>query len=138
MRALETLKMEASLQSVDDVFVTLRDLERFQINLKKEETELVQKRKQVEDSIDKAKEFLKKYMIENGLAELEGTQVKYTLSKSNPKLIIENEKLIPKDYFVDTIVTTVRKDAIKDELKIGAEIPGCRLEESWALKVAVK
>lgn len=138
MRALETLKMDASLQSVDDVFVTIKDLEKYHTNLKKEEAELVQKRKAVEDSIDKAKEFVKKYMIENGLAELEGTYVKYFLSKSNPKLVIEDEKLIPKDYLVDTITTTIRKDAIKDELKIGAEIPGCRLDESFALKVSVK
>lgn len=129
---------DGSLRSVDDAYISIRHVENAIESLKKEEEERRARRKSLEARVDEAKAFIKRYMLQEGLAELEGNVVKYTLAKSQAKLIIEDEKSIPDDYKLQTVITEIRKDAIKDQLKMGDQIPGCRLEDSFSLKVGVK
>lgn len=129
---------DGSLRSVDDAYISIRHVENAIESLKKEEEERRSRRKALEARVEEAKAFIKKYMLQEGLAELEGNVVKYSLAKSQPKLIIEDEKVIPEDYKQQTVITEIRKDAIKDQLKMGDQIPGCRLEDSFSLKVGVK
>lgn len=129
---------DGSLRSVDDAYISIRHIENAIDSLKKEEEERRTRRKSLEARVDEAKAFIKRYMLQEGLAELEGNVVKYTLAKSQPKLIVEDEKAIPEDYKLQTVITEIRKDAIKDQLKMGDQIPGCRLEDSFSLKVGVK
>lgn len=129
---------DGSLRSVDDAYISIRHVENAIESLKKEEEERRARRKALESRVDEAKAFIKRYMLQEGLAELEGNVVKYSLAKSQPKLVIEDEKAIPEDYKLQTVITEIRKDAIKDQLKMGDQIPGCRLEDSFSLKVGVK
>jgi len=129
---------DGSLLSVDTAFKTIKTIESRIEELKKLEASYSKDRKSLEADLDHAKQFIKQYMIDTGLAELEGNVIKYTLSRGNPKLVISDESLVPKEYKLDTIVTTIRKDAIKDQLKMGDEIPGCTLEEVHTLKTVVK
>lgn len=129
---------DGSLRSVDDAYISIRHVENAIESLKKEEDERRARRKALEARVEDAKAFIKRYMLQEGLAELEGNVVKYSLAKSQPKLVIEDEKVIPEDYKLQTVITEIRKDAIKDQLKMGDQIPGCRLEDSFSLKVGVK
>lgn len=129
---------DGSLRSVDDAYISIRHVENAIESLKKEEDERRARRKALEARVEDAKAFIKRYMLQEGLAELEGNVVKYSLAKSQPKLVIDDEKVIPEDYKLQTVITEIRKDAIKDQLKMGDQIPGCRLEDSFSLKVGVK
>ena len=130
--------MDGSIDSVDKTFSAIKFVENLVNDRKAQEKELASERKNLELALEDAKTFIKEYMLTNGLAELEGSVVKYSISRSNPKLIIEDESLIPKIYKEETITTTIRKDAIKDQLKMGDDIPGCKIEDSFALKVNLK
>lgn len=132
------LHEDGSLRSIDDAFISIRHVENAIDSLKKEEQERARRRKEMEAMVEDAKAYIKRYMLTEGLAELEGNVVKYTLAKAQPKLVIEDEKVIPNDYKQQTVITEIRKDAIKDQLKMGDMIPGARLEESFSLKVGVK
>jgi hypothetical protein len=136
MDLVNILKHETA--SIDGAILYLKNLEHKVDALKEEEKKKATERKDIEAAIESAKVLVKQYMIEEGLVEVEGVNFKMILSKTNPKLIIEDEALIPKDYKQETIVTTVRKDALKDDLKVGAEIPGAKLEQSYALKIGMK
>ncbi len=136
MKAL--IQINSTPQAVDAAVVTLNDAEKRASELKKQEQSIARERKEIEAQIEAAKAAIKDFMLNQGLAELEGSLVKYTLSKSAPKLIIEDDEVIPDIFKVSTITINVRKDAIKDQLKLGDNIPGCHLEDVFALKVGVK
>lgn len=134
----ELIKLTNGNLVADDAFMKIREVETLVEEMKAEEAHLAKRRKTYEDAIKSAKEFIKDYMLEQGLAEITGQVVKYSLVKSNPTLVIEDESLIPEEYKETTFQTKVRKDAIKDQLKMGDNIAGCKLEESFHVKVGVK
>jgi hypothetical protein len=122
---------------VDDAFMAMKKVEETVAKLKQEEDYLKIQRQNYEANLEEAKTFIKEYMKVNGLAEITGTVVKYSLSKSQPQLVIDDESVIPAEYKEETVVTKIRKDAIKDQLKMGDNIPGCYLRDTFALKVGV-
>ena len=139
MKDLEIIK-DGSLISVDNVYQLTKSFEEQVEVLKAEEKKISSDRKKLELYLENAKQFIKKYMVENGLAELEGRTMIYKISNGNPKLIIKDEALIPDEYWQSTITTTrtTKTDAIKDQLKMGDNIPGCELEDTFTLKTVVK
>lgn len=137
MKELELIK-DGSLISVDNVYQLTKSFEEQVETLKAEEKKISSDRKKLELYLETAKQFIKKYMLEQGLAELDGTMIRYSISRGNPRLVIKDEKQIPADYKESTVIETIRKDAIKDQLKLGDVIPGCELEESITLKVGLK
>lgn len=139
MKELELIK-DGSLISVDNVYQLTKSFEDQVEKLKSEEKKISTDRKKLELYLENAKQFIKKYMVEQGLCELEGRTMVYKISNGNPKLLIKNPELIPEDYWQTTTTTTreTKNDAIKDQLKIGDSIPGCELEDTFTLKTVVK
>ena len=82
---------------------------------------------------DALKERLKFAMKELGVTELMGNDIRFKLSASKPRLVIEDEKLVPKEYKQETVMIEVKKDLLTEDLKIGS-VPGARLEESVSLR----
>lgn len=103
--------------------------------LKAKEALLAQERKHLEFLVGMAEKNVFDEMKNDGLVELGGSLIKYIIKLNPPKLVIENESLIPQDYKQQVVTTEIRKDAIKDELKMGAEIPGCRLVQEQSLQL---
>ena len=82
---------------------------------------------------DVLKERLKAAMKELGVNELLGHDIRFKLSSSKPKLVILDEKLIPKEYKVQVIIDELQKDRLTEDLKIGT-VPGASLEETFSLR----
>ena len=104
--------------------------------IKSEEATLAAKRKTLELLVEMAESSIKEEMGAEGMCELQGEMIKYSLSTSPPRLIIDDQLLIPKEYMRETVVVEIRKDAIKDQLKLGDVIPGARLEYGTTLKLS--
>lgn len=79
------------------------------------------------------KERLKLAMSEMKIDEIKGHSFRFKLSNTKPSLIVEDEAQIPKEYFVQTISTTLEKDRLLEDLKIG-QVAGCKLEPSFSLR----
>lgn len=79
------------------------------------------------------KERLKIAMAEMNTDEIKGHAWRFKLSASKPSLVVENEAEIPKEYFVQTIITFLEKDRLLEDLKIG-QVPGAKLEPSSSLR----
>lgn len=84
----------------------------------------------------KMKDRIKEVMISLGKKEIIGETTTFKLTNSNPKLII-NEKELPSDYVVETVIIEPNKDKIKDALKNGKSVTGAYLEEVLALRTSV-
>lgn len=83
---------------------------------------------------DKCEDNLKIVMMENSLEELFGNDVRFKLQKSNPSVIIEDEKKLDESY--KSLVTTVKidKKKISEDLKLGVPINGAHLEQGYHVK----
>lgn len=149
MRALEIFKSPAipkhildkasnvpdeAAKKIDHIFNTINLINREAKEIKSQEADLAAKRKMLELLVNQAEDLIKEEMFAEGLCEINGEMIKYTLSASPHRLIIDDESLIPKEYKREIVITEIRKDAIKDELKIGAIIPGAHLEQNKTLK----
>lgn len=89
----------------------------------------------VENYSNRLKDRIKFVMMESGMRELEGETVKYKISSSMPRLVIDDESKIPDKYKI--ITTQIDKQPLKRDLK-NIKIPGARLEETCALRAFVK
>ena len=86
---------------------------------------------------DKLKERVKLAMVAMGKDEIKGNEVRFKLSNSAPKLVIENEMVIGDAYkkIVQTIVPD--KEKIREDLSIGLAVEGCKLVNGKALRTYI-
>lgn len=103
--------------------------------LKAKEDLLAQERKNLEALVALAEKAVFDEMKNDGLVELGGMLVKYIIKNNPHKLVIDDENLIPAEYKKPVTTIEIRKDAIKDEMKLGMEIPGCRLVQEQSLQL---
>lgn len=120
---------------VDKLATVMNLLEAEAKELKKQEAQIAAIRKTIELLQAQAETKIAEEMKENGLTEVAGQFVKYTFKKNPHKLIIEDESKIPNYFFEEVVVKQLRKDAIKDELKIGTEIAGCKLVQTESIQL---
>lgn len=103
--------------------------------LKAQEAALAGQRKSLELLVQMAESSVMEQMHEEGLSELPGQLVIYKFKLNPHKLVIDDESLIPDLYKREVKSIEIRKDAIKDELKMGSEIPGCRITQDVSLQL---
>lgn len=83
--------------------------------------------------IERLRDRVKYVMNEMNIKEIEGKEYRYKLGKSQGKLIIHDENLIPPDFKMVVQATVIDKEKIKAMLKDGFSVPGAKLEESGTL-----
>jgi len=80
---------------------------------------------------------LKATMFEMDTDELKGDEYRFKLSKTQPRLVVENETELLNDFKLADywkMTKALDKKLIKDKIKEGFDIKGCKLEENFALK----
>lgn len=125
-------------QKIDHIATMINLISAEARRIKSQEATLTAQRKSLELLVEMAENSLKEEMHLEGICELTGEMIKYSLSPSPSRLVIEDATLIPKEYMRETITIEIRKDAIKDELKLGREIAGAKLEHGLTLKLTAK
>lgn len=65
--------------------------------------------------------------------EVQGTEVRFKLSRSNPKLVIE-ESIIPDAWKMQVVEVVPDKKRIGEALETGEQIPGAKYEASFSLR----
>lgn len=82
---------------------------------------------------ERLKESLKFAMEQLGTDELKGIDVRFKLSRTKPRLVI-NEDLLESGYLVATTVSMPDKKRIEQDLKDGLMIDGAMLMENKSLR----
>lgn len=104
--------------------------------IKEEEKRLANNRKSIENKVTKLKDYTVECLSKTGKKKVETTLGTISLRKKPVSLIVENEELIPSLYKTTKEVVTVDKNTIKDFMKKGHEVEGCRLsEEGYILAI---
>lgn len=121
-------------ETVDLRFMSLERINK-SIEYYKEKAEQFLK---IASSLDKSSDFIsnsiKQFMVDNQKKELIGTDYRFMISPSKPKLNIIDESLINGVYKKEKIETVLDKDSIKEDLVKGIPVDGCELVEGFTLR----
>lgn len=105
--------------------------------LKNREESLKIVRKRLEKKQEDLKSRLKEAMIQLNLNKLDGVSCYFKFAKSRPSLDCD-ERLVPPEFKIETIVTTIDKPAIIKILEQGDEVTGCHLIHNNSLRRFIK
>lgn len=89
-------------------------------------------------------EYLRSYLLTNmqaaGIQKLDSPELVVTVKKNPPAVVVFDEAAVPAEFMVTPAPPPPppprpNKAAIKDALKSGQDVPGCRLEQGVRLEV---
>jgi hypothetical protein len=86
----------------------------------------------IDNLIERLRDNIKIAMTHMNVTELQGNFIKWKLSSSNSKLVIDDQSLIPEKY--KKVEISIDKAKVKDALKDGETVPGARLEVGVTLR----
>lgn len=103
--------------------------------LREEAKRLTNLAKNAESKLARLKTHYQYVMQSNGLKKVSGKAYSVSL-RATPIVLVENENLVPRDFWRIKTEQSIDKTAIRDALKAGAVVPGCSLGKSYSLQTA--
>ena len=130
---LEGISGEIELKAENSA-VIIKELEAEMLKLKTEEIRLSSRRKAIENNIEVIKQRLYNAMKLTGKEKFKTALFNFTIGKNPVKLVIDDESLIPKKYYVKQ---EPKLDAakLKEDLKSGAVRKYAHLEQGESLRI---
>lgn len=123
------LSIEDKLENIGKVYQNLKGEV---AALKTEEKRLADKRKSIENNIDRLKAYSQDALAVVGKDKLQTGLFTFSIRKNAPKVIILDENDIPKDYLIEQ-QPKVDKNLLKEAIKNGEKVPGVALEQGRSL-----
>lgn len=135
--------LEDTLESINDTIELkadgyariIRNLEANAVALKVEIDRLTNRRRSIENSIDRLKENLKDAMIATGKEKIKTDLFNVTVANNPVAVNVIDEKLIPEEYFKVEIIRKLDKLSLRDAIKNGEEIQGAELTQGKGLRI---
>jgi hypothetical protein len=125
------LSQKDQVETAVDYFDNLDDLIDM---LKAKRTKLSDMIKQVEMRKERFKQYILDYMDQHNVEDLEGTAMRFRASRSQPKLLVDEDKL-DKKFLKQEIIFSADKERIADALNLGEDVVGAKYEASKQLRV---
>ena len=134
--------MEDTLESLTDaiedkaenIAKIIKTVEGEATALKLEEQRLADRRKSLENNAKGLKKYLEKSMQDAGMKKIKGQLFSFNIQKNAPSVEVLDDSVIPEIFF--TIPQPVLdKTIIKEQLKLGFEIPGAQLTQGESLRI---
>lgn len=117
----------------DNYAVIIADLNAQEAKLKTEIDRLTKRRQTLRNNADRMKQSLQQAMETVGKEKMNTDYYSYTIQKNPPKLVLDDEEIVPEDYFVTK--RELDKALLKDALKAGQEVRGAHLEQTESLRI---
>lgn len=89
-------------------------------------------------------DYLRNYLLQNmqaaGIQKLDSPELVVQVKKNPPSVVVFDESSVPGEFMVTPVPPPPppprpNKNAIKEALKSGQDVPGCRLEQGLRLEV---
>lgn len=103
--------------------------------LKAEEKRLADRRKAIENKQKQIKDYVRYQLELAGLTEIKSPLITVKVQNNPPAVEIVDRDAIPRQFIKTTIVEDVDKNAIKEALKNGEEVPGAVLLQGKSLRI---
>lgn len=124
-------KLRGLMANVDLCASLLERIESHEEFLRKKAAEYTRAARGCARSTDYLKQMIKDDMTAHEVNEIKGASVRFKLSSSKPRLVIEEESLDPA-YLMHVQVPDKRK--IEEALELGLMVQGARFEETKSLR----
>lgn len=133
---LESLSGELE-EKCTNVALFVRNLESSAEQIKLAEKQMAERRKAIENKAERIREYLKVNMQRSGISKIECPYFALTLKKNPPSVVIDDVGAIPELFMVtpEPPPPSPNKKLIGEQLKMGALIPGCHLEQAERLDI---
>lgn len=126
---------EQEAEKIDGFVSWLRAEQARADHLKDEAKRLTAAARNAERKLDRLKDHYCHIMQSNGLKKVSGKV--YSASIRAASVVrVEDESVVPKDYWHTKTETSVDKTAVRDALKAGTIVPGCSLGKSYSLQTS--
>ena len=148
MRVLELIEngeegLEDTLESINDTIELkadgyarmIRNLEGNVTALKAEIDRMTDRKKSIENNIERLKENLKNAMIETGKEKIKTDLFNIKVADNPYAVNVIDETLIPEKYFKVEIIRKLDKLSLRDAIKNGEEIQGAELTQGKGLRI---
>lgn len=129
---LEQLQLDRKTK-IDNIAVFVKNLEAEADAIKAEEKRLKERREAKERKAERLKNYIKTSMMLQGETKFESARVSMALR--NSKAVVVDESKLESVYFINKIVQSVDKKAIKAALEAGILVEGAMLEERKNLQI---
>lgn len=129
---LEQLQLDRKTK-IDNIAVYVKNLEAEAVAIKAEEKRLKERREAKERKAERLKNYIKTSMVLQGETKFESARVSMALR--NSKAVVVDESKLESVYFINKIVQSVDKKAIKAALEAGILVEGAMLEERKNLQI---
>lgn len=119
---------------IDSYHYFIDQLEQGAAFFKAKSDEALNAKKQYEAMIDRMESNIRFTMGSLNVDELRGSEYRYKLSRTKPKVEIVDEDKLPASYLREKVTYSADKDLIKQHLDNGETIEGARLVENYSLR----
>lgn len=124
---------DAIEQKAENIAKIIRTLTSEAEAIKAEEQRLANRRKALENRVEGLKQYLATSLEQAGLEKVKTPTFTVSFRTNRASVTILDETLIPEEYF--KVTKTPMKDAIRELLEQGQEIPGVALERGKYLTI---
>ena len=138
----QNLIEDSLIELVDDFKTKALNVAGFINNMKLEmeavktiETRLLNRRKSLEKKINYLSDYLFIQCLKTSTTTIKNNELVIAIKNNPPKVIIDDEKLIPDTYKTTVQTINVSKSSIASALKEGIEVTGVHLETSQRLEI---
>ena len=134
--AIEALALnkETAVEKLEGYGKVLSNMTAEAAGLKAEEARLSSRRKVLEGSVERLKCRVFDYMTIADEKKIKAGTFTFTVQRSGAALVIDDGAVVPDDYWIEQD-PKLDKASLKDAIKAGLELEGCRLESKLHLRV---
>lgn len=133
---LESLSGELEVKATN-VAMFVRNLEASAEAIKHAEKQMYERRESIEAKADRIRAYLLENMQRTGIKKIECPHFAITVKNNPESLIVEPDAEIPAEYYYqpEPPPPVLDKVALKKDLQLGSEVPGCRLERKQRIEI---
>jgi len=99
------------------------------------EDRMTRRRKALESRAESLREYLHLHMQRLNMQVLKSAEITVKIKRNPPRVVIDNEALLPDDYKEVELTLKVRKQLVQKALGEGHTVPGAHLESSTRLDI---
>jgi hypothetical protein len=96
---------------------------------------LTKRKKTMANNVEQLRQWILFSMMACKDRVIENELVRVSLRNSVPRVVVENESLIPADYFVEEVTRKLNKEKVKEDLKNQKDVPGATLAQDLCLVI---
>jgi hypothetical protein len=133
---LESMSGDLEVKATNTAFF-VRNLEASAAAIKEAEAQMAARRKAIENRAGRIKDYLLASMMVAGVQKIECPHFKLAVRENPPAVEVYEPGLIPAEFMrqPEPPPPAIDKAAIKEAIKAGQEVPGCKLSRGMRLEI---